>query len=97
MTVPVPCYLVEWYHSAIAEEPLDDTAARLNECAVLMSVQGTPVRLLNLLAVPTDEVLFGVFTADSASTVAQTCDRAGIPAQRVTTATEVGLEGRRQA
>ena len=47
--------------------------------------------LLNLLAVPTDEVLFAVFTAGSASIVAQTCDRAGIPAQRVTTATEVDL------
>ena len=91
MTVPVPCYLVEWYHSAVTDEPLDDMAARLNECAVLMSAQGSPVRLLNLLAVPTDEVLFAVFTADSASTVAQTCDRAGIPAQRVTTATEVDL------
>ena len=90
MTVPVPCYLVEWYHSAM-EEPLDDTAARLKDSAVLMSAQGSPVRLLNLLAVPTDEVLFAVFTADSASVVAQTCDRAGIPAQRVSTATEVNL------
>lgn len=91
MTVPVPCYLVEWYHSTASDEPLDDTAARLKDSAVLMSAQGSPVRLLNLLAVPTDEVLFGVFTADSASTVAQTCDRAGIPAQRVSTATEVDL------
>ena len=91
MAIPVPCYLVEWYHSALTEEPLDDTAARLNECAVLMSAQGSPVRLLNLLAVPTDEVLFAVFTAGSASIVAQTCDRAGLPAQRVSTATEVDL------
>ena len=44
--------------------------------------------------VPTDEVLFAVFTADSANIVSQTCDRAGIPAQRVTTATEVDLEPR---
>ncbi len=95
MTAPVSCYLVEWYHSTVTEEPLDDTAARLTECAVLMSAQGSPVRLLNMLAVPTDEVLFAVFTADSASVVAQTCDRAGIPAQRVSTATEVALEGRR--
>ena len=87
----MPCYLVEWYHSAAAEEPLDDTAARLSECAVLMSAQGSPVRLLNLLAVPTDEVLFAVFAADSARVVEQTCDRAGFPAQRVTTATEVDL------
>ena len=33
-------------------------------------------------------------TADSAGVVSQTCDRAGIPTQRVTTATEVDLEGR---
>ena len=92
MTVPVPCYLVEWYHSAVTEEPLDDTAARLNDSALLMSAQGSPVRLLNLLAVPTDEVLFAVFIAGSADLVAQTCDRAGIPAQRVSTAAEVDLQ-----
>jgi len=57
----------------------------------LMSAQGSPVRLLNLLAVPTDEVLFAVFTADSANAVAETCDQAGIPAQRVSTATELDL------
>jgi hypothetical protein len=91
MTVPVPCFLVEWYHSAAMEEPLDDTVARLTDSAVLMSAQGSPVRLLNLLAVPTDEVLFAVFTADSESVVVQTCDRAGYPAQRITTATEVDL------
>src|SRR4029079_19554120 len=92
MTVPVPCYLVEWYHSAVTEEPLDDTVARLKDSAVLMSAQGAPVRLLNLLAVPTDEVLFAVFTADSATAVAETCDHAGIPAQRVSTATELDLQ-----
>jgi hypothetical protein len=91
MTIPVPCYLVEWYHSAITEEPLDDTVARLKDSAVSMSAHGSPVRLLNMLAVPTDEVLFAVFTADSASVVAETCDQAGIPAQRVTTATEFDL------
>ncbi|MDX1884171.1 hypothetical protein [Mycolicibacterium sp. 120270] len=91
MTVPVPCYLVEWYHSAATEEGLDDTAAKLRDSAVLMSEQGSTVRLLNLLAVPTDEVLFAVFTADSASAVAAACDQAGIPAQRVSTATEVDL------
>lgn len=91
MTSSVPCYLVEWYHSAVTEEPLDDTATRLKDSAVLMSEHGSTVRLLNLLAVPTDEVLFAVFTADSASAVAETCDQAGIPAQRVSTATEVDL------
>ncbi|MGP4056551.1 hypothetical protein ACTWP6_17295 [Mycobacterium sp. 4D054] len=49
------------------------------------------MHLLSMVAVPGDEVLFGVFTAGSASAVAQTCDRAGIPAQRVTTATDLDL------
>jgi len=75
MTAPVPCYLVEWYHSAVTDEPLDDTAARLKDSPVLMSEQGSTVRLLNLLAVPTDEALFAVFTADSASAVADACVR----------------------
>jgi hypothetical protein len=56
-----------------------------------MSAGGSPVHLLSMLAVPGDEVLFGVFTADSSTVVTQTCDRAGIPAQRVTIATDLDL------
>lgn len=87
----MPCYLVEWYRPAVTEEPLDETAARLNQCAVSMSEPGSPVHLLTMLAVPSDEVLFGVFTAASSTVVTQTCERAGIPAQRVTTATDLDL------
>src|SRR5664279_5013433 len=61
---PVPCYLVEWYGPKLAEEPIAHTAAALDDCAASMSVAGSSVRLLTILAVPTDEVLFGVFTAD---------------------------------
>jgi hypothetical protein len=91
MNIPVPCYLVEWYRSSVTAESLGETAARLNECAASVSALGAPVHLLTMLAVPSDEVLFGVFTAGSANAVTQTCDRAGIPAQRVTTATDLDL------
>lgn len=91
MNISVPCYLVEWYRSSATAESLEETAARLNECAASVSALGPPVHLLSMVAVPGDEVLFGVFTAGSASAVAQTCDRAGIPAQRVTTATDLDL------
>ena len=91
MSHPVPCYLVEWYRSAVNEEILGETAARLNECAASMSAGDSPVQLLTMLAVPTDEVLFGVFTASSATAVTQICERAGIPAQRVTTATDLDI------
>jgi hypothetical protein len=41
-----------------------------------------------VLSVPTDETLFGVFAADSAPIVAQACQRAGMPAQRLTGAVD---------
>jgi hypothetical protein len=94
MNVPVPCYLVEWYRPSGTTESLGETAARLDECAASMSALGPPVHLLTMLAVPGDEVLFGVFTAASARAVTQTCDRAGLPAQRITTAADLAVSQR---
>lgn len=91
MPQSVPCYLVEWYRSAVDDDRLGETAAKLLECAASMTAGGSPVRLLTVLAVPTDEVLFGIFTAGSAMAVTQTCDRAGIPAQRITDATDLDM------
>jgi hypothetical protein len=76
-----PCYLVEWYRPGLTEEQLDQIVTKLDECAAIMSAGGCPVRLLITLAVPTDEVVFGVFAASSAQVVAQACDRAGVPAE----------------
>lgn len=81
-----PCYLVEWYHPDLLGETLDATAATLDRSAESLSAQGFPVRLLTLVAVPADDVLLGVLCADSASVARQTCDRAGLPAQRLTPA-----------
>jgi hypothetical protein len=91
MDIPVPCYLVEWYRPSVTAESLGETAAQLTECAVTISALGPPVRLLTMLAVPSDEVVFGVFTAGSARAVTQTCKCAGIPAQRITTAADLDL------
>jgi len=90
MTIPVPhlsCYLVEWYRPELGAEPLEHTDAALDECAASMSAEGCPVQLLMTLAVPTDEVVFAVFTAGSAHLVSQVCQRAGVPAQRLSAAT----------
>jgi hypothetical protein len=83
---PVACFLVEWYRPRLAEEPIEETAATLDACAAAMSTAGSTVRLLTILAVPADDVCFGVFTADSADLVDRTCRRAGLPAQRLTPA-----------
>jgi hypothetical protein len=90
MSIPVPhlsYYLVEWYRPELDADPLEHTAAALDECAASLSADGCPVQLLMTLAVPTDEVVFGVFEAGSADIVAQACQRAGIPAARLSVAT----------
>jgi len=83
------CFLAEWYRPELVEPSVEPTLAMLDDAAAKVSASGTPVRLLALFAVPNDALLFGVFTADSAQTVAQACDRAGMAAQRLTSASEV--------
>jgi hypothetical protein len=83
------CFLAEWYRKELADASVEPTIATLDDAAAKVSACGTPVRLLAILAVPSDDVLFGIFSAASARVVAQTCDQAGMSAQRLTTATEV--------
>jgi hypothetical protein len=89
-----PCYLVEWYSAELIGAKLDRTAATLDESAASMSADGTQVHLLTMLSVPSDEVLFAVFEADSAPIVAQACARAGIPAHRLTPAFDAHIRRR---
>jgi hypothetical protein len=80
---PVACYLAEWYRPEVTEQPLDDTVAKLDAVAATMRVEGSRVELLVTLAVPTDEVIYGVFAARSPEIVVQACRRAGIPLERL--------------
>jgi hypothetical protein len=76
-------YLAEWYLPELTEHSVDDIVTKLDLAATSISDQGTPVRLLVTLAVPTDEVLYGVFRAHSPEIVTATCQRAGCPHQRL--------------
>jgi hypothetical protein len=87
----VACFLVEWYSTDLGDEGLEQIAATLGDSVAELCGQGIPVRLLNMLSVPTDEVLFGVFAADSAPVVARACEGAGLPAQRVTAAVDARI------
>jgi hypothetical protein len=80
---PVACYLAEWYRPEVTQQPLDDTVAKLDAVAATMRVEGSLVKLLVTLAVPTDEVLYGVFAARSSEVVVRACQRAGIPLERL--------------
>lgn len=85
-TQPLMCYLVEWYHPGLDEDELSELVAEVEHSSVSVSVEGSPVRCVLMLAVPTDEVVFGVFAADSADVVALVCRRARMPASRLTAA-----------
>lgn len=77
------CYLAEWYLPEITEQSVDELVARLDAAAAVVTGEGTPVRLLVTLSVPTDEVLYGVFSAQSRDIVSSTCMQAGAPHQRL--------------
>ena len=76
-------HLAEWYLPELTEQSVDEMVARLDVAAAALSGEGTPVRLLLTLSVPKDEVLYGLFGADSLDLVSRTCDRAGLPHQRL--------------
>jgi Protein of unknown function (DUF4242) len=78
------CFLAEWYQPAVVNCDIDDVATTLGDSAASLHAQGHPVRLLTTFAVPTDQVLYGLFAAESADTVSQACERAGWPADRIT-------------
>lgn len=76
-------YLAEWYLTELTEQSVDGIVAKLEAATSTVTDEGRRVRLLITLAVPTDEVLYGVFDAASADIVTSTCDRAGLPHQRL--------------
>lgn len=81
-----PCYLVEWYRPALRGAQLELAISKIAARAA-----GGRVHVLAVVMVPADEVIFGVFAANSEADVAETCLRAGMAAQRVTAA--IGLGG----
>lgn len=79
----VACYLAEWYRPEVTKQPLDDTVGQLDAVVAAMRSEGALVELLVTLAVPTDEVIYGVFGACSPDMVVEACRRAGIPLERL--------------
>lgn len=77
------CYLAEWYLPELTEQSVDEIVARVDAAAAMLTSDGTPVRLLLTLSVPTDEVLYGVFDAGSRDIVSQACVNADAPHQRL--------------
>lgn len=81
---PALCFLVEWYRNDLATTEPDDIAAQLDRGAAAVSAEGAAVRFLLTVAAPTDDVLYGVYAADSADAVLVACRQAGWPPDRIT-------------
>jgi hypothetical protein len=86
MTTALPVatrFLVEWYRPNLTRELIDGMVAGLNVAIASVSAEGSPVWLVMTVAVPTDEVLYGVFAADSPDLVRAACERAGSVPERM--------------
>ncbi|OBJ61629.1 hypothetical protein [Mycobacterium sp. 1423905.2] len=79
-------FLVEWYGPQAPVQTIVDIAGLLADHATAISARGAEVRLLMAMAIPADEYAFGVFAAESANTVAQVCNDANAPAERISKA-----------
>ena len=79
-------YLAEWYRSGLNPPLVDDVVDELIRAAGPTDrAQVRPsVRVVVIVAVPTDDVLYGLFCADSGAAVNAVCRGAGLPAQRLT-------------
>ncbi len=86
-----PCYLVEWYQPALVRGSLERTSAALQSSAAAASAFGPTIQLMSMIVVPADEMVFGIFCAASADLVSKVCRHAGLPADRLTAATDIRL------
>ncbi|HEY4018405.1 MAG TPA: hypothetical protein VGM75_06945 [Pseudonocardiaceae bacterium] len=85
-------FLVEWYRSGLDAESTVLAEHTITECAAESTADGVPVDLLLIVSLPVDEVVFGLFAADSAMTLRQTLrqvsERVGLTTQRISAAVE---------
>ncbi|BBZ62612.1 hypothetical protein MMON_39130 [Mycolicibacterium monacense] len=75
--------LAEWYLPDLTEELIDAFVARIESVAAQMRAEGTDIHLVLTVAVPSDEVLYGVFDGCEPGLVSRTCEQAGLAPQRL--------------
>jgi len=77
------CCLAEWYLPDLTDEIIDNYVTRLEAAAAAMRAEGVDVQLVLTVAVPGDEVLYGVFDGCQPDAVVRTCERAGLSPVRL--------------
>lgn len=72
------CCLAEWYLPDLTEELIDAYVSRIEAAAAAVRTSRNPVQLVVTVAVPADEVLYGVFDGCEPDLVLHTCEIAGL-------------------
>lgn len=74
-------FLVEWYSPQLGCQATRDIARRLADSVA--AVPQLAVEVQYVLTVPDDDYAFAVVAASSPELVARACQRAGLPADRI--------------
>jgi len=82
-------YLAELY---TPRRELEADAKRIREAAVALAASGTPVRHLQSVFVPEEEICLHLFEAPDAGAVEQALREAGLEAERISVTLEPRLE-----
>lgn len=88
-----PCVAVECYVPQMTAGRAADFASRLSQCTRNLSAGGEAVRFTGLVALPADEICFGLFEAGSADLVKRVLQLAGIDHERIVMAIQVLADG----
>lgn len=75
--------LAEWYLPDLTEDLIDAFVARIESVAGQMRAEGADIHLVLTVAVPSDEVLYGVFDGCEPRLVSRMCEQAGLAPQRL--------------
>lgn len=86
----MPTYLIERYWPGVTSERLLEALERSRRVMEQMSGEGIQIRDISCTLIPSEEVVFSVYTGPSAAAVRQLNERAGIPVSRIVDAIAVG-------
>lgn len=87
-------YFAEAYVARRRANDLRAHERRARAAAKELTREGTPIRFLRSIFVPSDEICFYVFEAISAEAVGAACDRAALRFERVVEAVDSRKEAR---
>lgn len=76
--------MAEWYQTALFDASMGDVAGRLIDQAAAARLRGTEVSVVLTVTSPLDEMVFGLFRAETAEAVWRVCRDAGYIPDRVT-------------